>query len=158
MSQPPTPALAPPKTTCQRGQSGPRVQYSQVGSGQVSSLSSCAQKKSSRVFLFFSDFSMLFPFESFPCGLCTRFKHMAAVQPDQTHFCTLHSLKVLRFFRYFGNLRVPSRVNTIITMYAVQYKVHYLTHDDKCIMYVAQEKRIPLETRQTIASFHFSFT
>lgn len=35
------------------------------------------------------------------------------------------------------------------------YTVHYLTYDDKCIMYVAQEKRIPLETRQSLRFVSF---
>lgn len=136
----PNPSTSQKKTTCQRGQSGPRVQSGRVRSGQFPS--SHVPKKKAPGFSFSSRTSpLLFPFDSFPCGLCTRFKHMAAVQPNQIHFCTLHSLEVLRFFRYFGNLRVPSRVNT---MYTVQYS-----------MYVVQKTQ---PTRnQTNDRFHVSF-
>lgn len=71
----------------------------------------------------------------------TRFKHMAAVQPDQIHFCTLHSLKVLRFFRYFGNLRVPSRVKHHV----------YCT-----VQYVCSTKKTHPTRDQTNDRFHVS--
>lgn len=143
MSQPPTPALAKIKT-CQRGQSGPRVQ-----SGRVSSLAHVPKKKL-QGFPFLLGLLHLFPFESFPCGLAHVSNTWQQYNQTKSTFALCTHLRYSAFFRYFGNLRVPSRVNTMSC-------ILYCT-----VQYVCSTKKRNLpETRQSLprfVSFRFSFT
>lgn len=131
----PNPSTSPQIKTCQRGQSGPRVQ-----SGSLAHV----PKKSSRVFLFFSDFSMLFPFESHSR---VDFAHVSNTwqQYNQTKstFALYTHLRYSAFsvFREFAG-PVPCKTPCIPRYCTVQYVC-------------STKKRIPLETRQSLRFVSF---